>query len=305
MPSLVLIEDETTLRESLVKGLSRQPDLEVSGAGTLDEALALIDAHAPDLIISDLDLPERSGIELIGELGRRDLRIPVVFVSAYVQAFGAQIPRHASLKVLEKPVPLQRLRQVVRSYLGASGAAEAPVLSVAECLQMACLGRRTVAIHLNDGPTVVGHVIAHRGELWAAEDQLGSGGPAFLRMAFASGPGVSCTTLDTEPQPRSIQEPWESLLLGSDSGEESSGDESSGEESSGQDVHSPPAAPERQAEPGGHLDELLDAGMDALLAKDYKRALRCFEEAERLVPGHRVAAANIARLVEMGTSREE
>lgn len=295
MPSLVLIEDETTLRESLVKGLSRQPDLEVSGAGTLDEALALIDAKAPDLIISDLDLPERSGIELIGELGRRDLRIPVVFVSAYVQAFSAQIPRHASLKVLEKPVPLERLREVVRSYVGASGTAEAPLLSVAEYLQMACLGRRTVAIHLSEGPTVVGHVIAHRGELWAAEDHLGSGAPAFMRMAFASGPGVSCTTLNADPEPRTIQEPWESLLLVS----------GSAAESEAQDVEPPPAAPKAPAEQGGHLDQLLDQGMDALLAKDYKCALRCFEEAERLVPGHRVATANIARLVEMGTTREE
>ena len=294
----MIIEDETTLRESLVRGLSRQAGLHVQGAETLDEALRLIDEERPDLIISDLDLPGRSGIELIGELGHRRMSVPVIFVSAYVQAFGAQIPRHAGVEVLEKPVPLERLRHVVQSYLGRQRTVERAPFGVAEYLQMACYGRHSVEIAVDDAPDTIGRVIVHRGQLWTAEDERGEGVDAFARLALASGLGVTCTTLDRAPGPRLIHEPWEALLLDS----VRRFDEGSRE--SGAAPPAPPAElPSTTAPDQGEVDELLDEGMEALLAKNYARALFYFEEAERLAPGHRVVRANIARLMEMGITR--
>ncbi|MBK8412533.1 MAG: response regulator [Sandaracinaceae bacterium] len=144
MKRVLVIEDEVVLRTSVVRGLNRVTGLHVVGAGTLGDALAAIDEETPDLILSDLDLPDRSGVELIGELGRRGLSVPVVFVSAFVRAFSPQIPRHVDVHVLEKPVPLEQLRQVVRERLKIN--AGATPFGPADYVQLACMGRHSVHI---------------------------------------------------------------------------------------------------------------------------------------------------------------
>ena len=48
------------------------------------------------------------------------------------------------------------------------------------------------------------------------------------------------------------------------------------------------------------FDELFERGVDALLAKDYARALAAFREANELSPDDRRVVANLTRLKEMG-----
>jgi DNA-binding NarL/FixJ family response regulator len=66
---VLIIEDEAMLRSSMARSLSRVTNVEVLTASTLGEGLAVIDMTPPALILSDIDLPDRSGLELIGELG--------------------------------------------------------------------------------------------------------------------------------------------------------------------------------------------------------------------------------------------
>lgn len=113
MARVLIIEDETVLRASVARGIAKL-NVDVFEAGTLNDALRIVDTTPPDVVISDIDMPERSGLELLGELGRRNLNVPVIFVSGYLNAYRSQIPHHASVEVLEKPVPIDELRQVVR-----------------------------------------------------------------------------------------------------------------------------------------------------------------------------------------------
>ena len=118
MPRVLIVEDETVLRASMARALAKLP-AEVVEAGTVAEAVAALGHTIPDVIVSDLDLPDGTGIELIGELGRRRARVPVVFVSAYLRAFRAQIPPHADVEVREKPLALDELRALVRERIAA------------------------------------------------------------------------------------------------------------------------------------------------------------------------------------------
>jgi CheY-like chemotaxis protein len=102
MPRILLIEDEVVLRSMMARGLGRTPGYEVLDAGTLEDGVRLLDGHGIDLVVSDIDLPGRSGIELLAELSARGLRVPVVFVSGYLGHYAAQIPHHEDLEVLEK-----------------------------------------------------------------------------------------------------------------------------------------------------------------------------------------------------------
>lgn len=56
-PRVLILEDETVLRASMARGLAKLP-AQIDEAGTLAEAIAQLDRALPDVIVSDLDLPD-------------------------------------------------------------------------------------------------------------------------------------------------------------------------------------------------------------------------------------------------------
>lgn len=69
MIRILLIEDHVILREGLRSLLEVEDDLEVIGeAGSGDEGLHAADADKPDLVITDIRLPGRSGLSIIPDL---------------------------------------------------------------------------------------------------------------------------------------------------------------------------------------------------------------------------------------------
>lgn len=301
MSRLLLVEDEATLRGSVARGLSRLPGVEVVAVGTVADALAAIDQGPPDLVLSDIDLPDRTGIELLGELARRNIRCPVVFVSAYLRAYGAQIPPHAGVEVLEKPVALETLREVVQRRLRTQ--VDAP-FAVVDYIQLACMGHRSVRIEFR-GERFISWIVVKDGVLWAAEDHKGVGVPAFQRLAFRRDGQVDCTTLRDDPGQRTIHEGWESLLLEAarllDEARVSEPEVRLSLAPALEDTPSvPPPAEPSLSEVEERFALVWDRGLQALLARHYQDALGAFIEARELCPEDRKVQANIARLEAMG-----
>jgi len=335
MNRVLIIEDEPMLRETLVRGLGKLPGVETVGAASLESALMLVDEQTPDLVISDLDLPGRPGVEIIGELGRRGAQVPILFVSAYVRAFAAQIPRNLGVEVLEKPVPLETLREKIRSRLskGETKTSGAP-FGVAEYLQIACLGRHSVRIEAEDDPdNSYGSLIVHHGELWSAIDAGGAGEDAFRRIVARAPRLLRVTGLDGAPGERDVEAPWEPLLLDAfremdeqnrHGGSSSPSDGPVGDAASTEAQREAPneaqsaegagTTLEGQLEPEeapvatsgeNELAKLLDEGLDALLSRHYPAALIAFQRARELAPDDRRVEANLARLKELGYGAEE
>ena len=166
MGHVLLIEDEPSLRVNMARGIGKLPGVSVTDVGTLGEALAVIDRAAPDFIVSDIDLPERSGLELLGELTARRLRVPVLYISAYLKAYGGQIPPNADVDVLEKPVSLDDLRAQVQRRCAPPPTEEAP-FGVADFVQLAAMGRHSVRLECFDAQRrPAGTVVMYRGEPW-------------------------------------------------------------------------------------------------------------------------------------------
>lgn len=206
---VLIIEDEAMLRSSMARSLGRVTNVDVLTASTLGEGLAVIDMTPPALILSDIDLPDRSGLELIGELGRRHLRIPIVYISAYLTAYRAQIPRHANVEVLEKPVGIEELREVVRRHLAAASSPSGITpFGVADYLQLAGMGRHSVVIDVRGR----GVITVKDGVLWSARDEQGEGEDAFYRLALLH-TDVTCQALQDDPGPRTMKGGAEELLL--------------------------------------------------------------------------------------------
>ncbi|MCP3962850.1 MAG: response regulator, partial [bacterium] len=78
---VLVVEDEAGLLRGIVRGLGADPTIHVEGVETVDRAEEVLDSSPPDLLITDIRLPGRSGLDLLLELEKRALRIPVLVMT--------------------------------------------------------------------------------------------------------------------------------------------------------------------------------------------------------------------------------
>jgi len=78
---ILIVEDETKVAQALKEGLARE-GYEVTVAGTGEEGYYLLDARTFDLVVLDLMLPGRSGLEILATLRTRNRGIPVLILTA-------------------------------------------------------------------------------------------------------------------------------------------------------------------------------------------------------------------------------
>ena len=98
-PKILVVDDEPQIRRLLKTSLMPQK-FEIAEAGTAGVALKRIDAEEFDLIILDLGLPDRSGIEVIEEV-RKTSSVPIIVLSVRSDE-GAGIPLQSLEAIFNK-----------------------------------------------------------------------------------------------------------------------------------------------------------------------------------------------------------
>ena len=105
--SVVVVEDETTLRRIIARNLTSR-GIRVREAASAAEALRLAAESPPDLLLLDINLPDRSGWDVLRELRRRGIEVPTIVVSA-VQVSADRLREFRPLCYLPKPFPIESL----------------------------------------------------------------------------------------------------------------------------------------------------------------------------------------------------
>jgi DNA-binding NtrC family response regulator len=116
---ILVVDDESVVRELTVE-LLRRSGYKPHGVPSARLALELLDQEPFDLLLSDVVMPEMTGVELLYELRARKYDLPVVLMTG-----GSQDPERTSNAVkvgatslLYKPFSHEELRDVVMSALG-------------------------------------------------------------------------------------------------------------------------------------------------------------------------------------------
>jgi two-component system response regulator AtoC len=124
-PHVLIIDDQEAIRRFLSAALEAQ-GYRVRGAATAAEGLAAVAAEAPDLVLLDLRLPDRNGLEVLAELRLDHPDLPVVILTSYGRTDAVvEAMRLSALDFVTKPVNLDRLLAVVQRgvAIGGGGAA--------------------------------------------------------------------------------------------------------------------------------------------------------------------------------------
>jgi DNA-binding NtrC family response regulator len=132
MPRILIVDDDRATRQ-LTAEVLREAGHTVSEASTAREALARCKANRPDLVLLDLILPDRTGVDLLGELKALWPELQVVFLTAYPEVRSAvEAMRRGAAEYLPKPVDPETLVAICDAALaaparpGSSGTARAP-----------------------------------------------------------------------------------------------------------------------------------------------------------------------------------
>ena len=88
---ILIVDDHPVVREGLARRIDRQGDMAVCGeAETAAEALKAVAALRPDLVVVDLTLKDKSGLELIKDLRLRHPETPVLVLSMHDETLYAE-----------------------------------------------------------------------------------------------------------------------------------------------------------------------------------------------------------------------
>jgi len=124
---ILIAEDHPITREGLIRLINHQPDLVVSGeAQNAAQALDLLCSSAPDLVLTDLSLPDKSGVDLIKAIAEIRPGLPVLVLSMHEESLYAEpvllaggrgyLPKHAGGEKI-----LQAIRHVLSGNLYFNG----------------------------------------------------------------------------------------------------------------------------------------------------------------------------------------
>ncbi len=106
---ILVVDDEPIAREAL-RELLELRGYEVQGAGDGAEALELLDDRAPDIVISDLRMPNMNGFELLRRIHERNPLLPVVVQTAVTAVDSAVAAIRAGAEdYLLKPVDIDAM----------------------------------------------------------------------------------------------------------------------------------------------------------------------------------------------------
>lgn len=120
MPATVLIAEDNRLNRMLFVEVIRDAGFNVIEARDGSEAMARVRNEAPDAMLLDMNLPQRSGLAVLRELRASDTlaSLPVIAVSAFASAGDRRVACAAGCdRYLTKPVRPARLVETVREAL--------------------------------------------------------------------------------------------------------------------------------------------------------------------------------------------
>lgn len=110
----LIVDDERLARKELMKLLEEHPAIEVVGeAMNADEAEKMIEEFNPDLLFLDIQMPGRTGFQLLESLDSAPL---VVFTTAYDE-FALKAFEVNALDYLLKPIAAERLSDAVQKII--------------------------------------------------------------------------------------------------------------------------------------------------------------------------------------------
>jgi len=117
---ILIVDDHPMMRQGLVQLIDNEADLAVGGeAETAEQALSVMAQIAPDLVLADISLTGKSGLELIKDIQALRPRLPVLVISMHDESvYAERVLRAGGRGYIMKQEGGKQIMQAIRHVLG-------------------------------------------------------------------------------------------------------------------------------------------------------------------------------------------
>jgi two-component system, NarL family, invasion response regulator UvrY len=118
MIHILIIDDHAIVRRGLMQIMREEPDIEVSETADPREALRLVREKRWDMLVLDLDLPGKNGLELLKEIKIECPTLPVLILSVYPEEqFAVRALKAGAAGFMSKDTAPEELVKAIRKVL--------------------------------------------------------------------------------------------------------------------------------------------------------------------------------------------
>lgn len=120
MAKILVIDDEKSIRDTL-KEILEYEDHQVDLAAEGDEGLNLFNENKYDIVLLDIKMPQKDGIEVLEDIFKINYEIPVIMISGHGNIDTAvESIKKGAYDFIEKPLDLNRLLVTIRNAMDKS-----------------------------------------------------------------------------------------------------------------------------------------------------------------------------------------
>lgn len=150
MQRVLVVDDEEDMLWMLQRNLNKgMLDVEILAAKSAEEALAILSDITVQLVITDINMPGMSGLDLLIEINNRFPETGVIIMTAYPSnAYENKAMMSGSLRFIEKPFDINEVRSIVKEALEVNEGFQGTVdgVDLIDIVQFNGLSRATAAL---------------------------------------------------------------------------------------------------------------------------------------------------------------
>lgn len=116
----ILIAEDEDFNQMVLRGMIEilYPNVTMEIVSNGVEALEKLQNTQYDLLLSDVDMPEMNGYELVSEVKKRGLTIPMICVTAFaISGDKEKLLMHGFERYISKPIDMDDMKAVLDPYL--------------------------------------------------------------------------------------------------------------------------------------------------------------------------------------------
>lgn len=185
MKKVLIVDDEEDMLWMLQRNLDNGiPNIETFTAQSGNEALDILEETEISLVITDINMPGMSGLELLTEINNKWKETKVIIMTAYPSnAFENKARKEGAVRFVEKPFDINDMRKIVEDVLETSKAPSKPSRGIAllDIIQFNGLAKSTSALKISTGERE-GMIFFRDGKVVHASFGDLSGEEAFFRI---------------------------------------------------------------------------------------------------------------------------
>ena len=120
--ALILIIDDAAFSRRMIRKALQAEGYEILEATNGGEGLEMAHSHNPDLILTDLLMPDINGFELLKILKEQGLKIPTLIITADIQESTRQQGLElGALEFINKPPKAEELSHIIQEFFQTKG----------------------------------------------------------------------------------------------------------------------------------------------------------------------------------------